>query len=118
MGRAEVIEADLDRIRSMPDDVFEQQWGAWCLSQDRDVNLMRQRWIADLERMLPYARQEDAAVEELVAAKDAYRTDPTPAARNRRDVAVAAVQNLRAQERETRRDKYRIGGDAYVAIGG
>lgn len=118
MGRAEVIEADLERIRSMPSDQFEEQWGAWCRSQDRDVNLMRQRWIADLEHMAAYAQREDEAVAELVAAKDAYRSDPSPMARARRDAAVAKVQACRAEEREARRDKVTVGGDAFAETGG
>lgn len=114
MARSDNIRADLERIRSMPDVEFEARWGLWCLRQDRDIHLMRQRWIDDLERMLPYAEWEDAAVAELVAAKDAFRADPSEVNRVRKADAVAAVQAIRAEERSNR-SGVRVAGDAYVA---
>lgn len=113
MARSDVLRADLDRIRSMPDDEFEEKWGAWARRQDRDVGLLRRRWIADLERMLPFAEREEEAVAELVAAKDACRERPTDANRARKAAAAAAVQAIRAEERI---DRPGVGvvGDAYV----
>lgn len=113
--RSENIRADIDRIRSMPDDEFADRWSAWCHAQDRDLHLMRARWIADLEAALPHAQREDAAVAELVAAKDAYRTDPSDANRDRKAAAVAAVQALRAAERADRTG-VQVCGDAYTGV--
>lgn len=115
MARADNIRADLDRIRSMSDDEFADRWGAWARAQDRDLNLMRQRWIDDLEHMLPHAEREEVAVAELVEAKDAFRADPNAATRRRRDEAVAAVQALRFEERANR-GGIRVCGDAFVGV--
>ena len=116
MARSDVIRADLERIRDMPDAEFEAKWGAWARAQDRDLSLMRQRWLGDLEHMLPHAEAEEAAVEELVAAKDAYRGDPSDTNRLRKAVAVAAVQAIRFEERANR-SGIRLAGDAYVTGG-
>jgi hypothetical protein len=113
MARSDNLRADIDRISSMSDDEFAAKWGAWCRAQDRDLNLMRQRWIEDLEYALPFAEREEAAVAELVDAKDAFRTDPTDANRTRRATAVAAVQAARAEERANR-TAVGIVGDAFV----
>jgi hypothetical protein len=55
--------------------------------------------------------RETAAVDQLVAAKDAYREDPSEANRKARDKAVAKVQKIRAEEREGRTG-LSVGGDA------
>jgi hypothetical protein len=47
----------------------------------------------------------------LVAAKDAYREDPSEENRKDRDAAVKKVQKIRAEEREGRTGM-NIGGDA------
>lgn len=116
MPRSDVLRADLERIGSMPDDEFEAKWGEWCRSRDRDIRLMRQRWIGDLEHMLAHAEREDIAVIELVAAKDAYQADPSDANRERKAAAVAAVLAIRAEER-AQRPGMRVCGDAYVSEG-
>jgi len=113
VARSDVIRADLERIRDMPDAEFEEKWGAWARAQDRDISLMRQRWIGDLEHMLPHAEAEEAAVVELVAAKDAFRADPSDANRERKAAAVAAVQAVRFEERANRTG-IRLAGDAFV----
>ncbi len=113
MARSDVIRADLERIRGMSEQEFADKWGAWARSQDRDLKLVRQRWIEDLEHMLRHAEREDEAVVELVAAKDAYRDDPSEANRQRKADAVAAVQALRFEERANRTG-IRVAGDAYV----
>jgi hypothetical protein len=97
----------------MSEQEFADKWGAWARSQDRDLKLVRQRWIEDLEHMLRHAEREDEAVVELVAAKDAYRDDPSEANRQRKADAVAAVQALRFEERANRTG-IRVAGDAYV----
>lgn len=112
--RSENIRADIARVSSMSEEEFLAKWGAWCRAQDRDPALMRRRWLEDLEHMLPFAEREEAAVAELVAAKDAYRADPS--ARARRDAAVAAVQEIRAAERAGR-PGLRPAGDAFVTGG-
>lgn len=114
MGRAEVIRADIERIESMSGEEFEERWGAWARSQDRDVTLMRARWISDLRAMLPHAEREDEAGVELVAAKDAYKAKPTDKSRARRDAAVAAIQAIRLEERSSR-STLAIAGDAFVS---
>ena len=96
----------------MPDDEFETQWGAWARERDRDLTLMRQRWLDDLERALPFAEREEDAVAELVDAKAACADDPTPDTRARKAAAVAAVQALRAEERAGRTSF--LAGDAYA----
>ncbi len=113
MARSDVIRADLERIRGMSDEEFDAQWGEWARRQDRDLRLLRERWIGDLERMLPHAEREEAALAELVAAKDAYRDDPSEGNRNRKANAVTAVQDIRAEERDGR-DTHGLAGDAYV----
>lgn len=112
--RSEVIRADIDRIEAMSDDEFRDRWGTWARAQDRDPTLVRQRWLDDLRRALPYAEREEAAVAELVAAKDAYRADPSGENRARKVAAVEAVRAIRAEERT---DAVRIGGDAFVTGG-
>lgn len=113
MARSDNIRADLERVRSMPDEEFADKWGDWAHRQDRDLRLVRKRWIDDLEHMLPHAEAEEEAVEELVTAKDAYRADPTDNNKRRRDDAVAKVQAVRSAERANR-SGVRVGGDAYV----
>ncbi len=113
MARSDVIRADLERIRGMSDEEFADKWGAWARSQDRDLNLVRQRWIEDLEHALPHAEREEEAVAKLVAAKDAFRDDPSEANRQRKADAVAAVQAVRLAERANRTG-VRVVGDAYV----
>lgn len=54
--------------------------------------------------------RELAAVDQLVAAKDAYRTDPTEANRKAKAKAVAKVQKIRAEDRQGRTGL--VGGDA------
>lgn len=113
MGRSDVIQLDLERIRGMSDEEFEEKWGDWAREADRDLHLVRQRWVGDLERALPYARAEDEAVRELVAAKDAYRSKKTPKNKARREAAVQAVRELRVAER-TRPGRQFVAGDAFV----
>jgi hypothetical protein len=55
--------------------------------------------------------RETAAVDQLVAAKDAYREDPSEENRKARDAAVKKVQKIRAEEREGRTGLI-VGGDA------
>lgn len=116
MARSDVIRADLERIRAMPDEEFEAQWGEWARQADRDLRLVRERWIGDLERMLPYAVAEEDALVEMTAAKDAYREDPSPGNKARRAAAVAAVQAIRAEERNHPGRQF-VAGDAFVSIG-
>ena len=99
MARSDNLRADIERISAMPDDEFEAQWGQWAHERDRDLTLMRRRWLGDLERMLPFAEAEEEAVAELLAAKAACVDEPTPANRERKAAAVAAVQAVPAQER-------------------
>ena len=113
MARSDVIRADLERIRSMPDDEFEAQWGEWARQADRDLTLMRQRWLEDLERALPYAEAEEEAGAELIAAKDAYREDPSEENRVRRAAASEAVRTVRLAER-SRPGRQTIAGDAFT----
>ena len=122
MARSDVIRADLERIQSMSDGEFAEKWGAWARSQDRDLDLVRQRWVEDLEYALPYAEAEEAACEDLVAAKDAYRDDPSEENKVLKAAAVEAVQLVRAEERlkrvdSTGRPLLRLGGDAYPSGG-
>jgi hypothetical protein len=116
MARSDVIRADLDRVRSMSDEEFAEQWGEWARQADRDPKLVQQRWIADLEHALPYAEAEEAAVEELVAAKDAYRADPSAENKARRAAAVEAVSAVRAEER-SRPGRQMVAGDAFISTG-
>jgi hypothetical protein len=55
--------------------------------------------------------RETAAVDQLVAAKDAYRKDPSEENRKARDAAVKKVQKIRAEQREGRAGLI-VGGDA------
>jgi hypothetical protein len=55
--------------------------------------------------------RETAAVDQLVAAKDAYREDPSEENRKARDAAVKKVQKIRAEQREGRTG-LSVGGDA------
>lgn len=113
MARSDNLRADIERICNMPDDEFAAKWGWWCYQRDRDINLMRRRWIADLEYALPFAEREEAAVAELVAAKDACRADSSDANRARKTAAIAAVQAIRAEERANR-TAVGIVGDAFA----
>jgi len=113
MARSDVIRADLDRIRSMPDQEFEAAWGEWGRSLDKDLRLVRERWIRDLEHALPYAEQEEDAVAVLVDAKEAYRYDPTEANKARKATAAAALRAIHDAER-ARNTRQRVAGDAYV----
>lgn len=112
MARSDNLRADIERIRSMPDDEFETRWGSWAYERDRDLTLMRQRWLDDLTRALPYAEREEEAVAELVAAKAACADGPNPDTRARKAAAVAAVQAVRAEERAGRTNF--VAGDAYA----
>jgi hypothetical protein len=116
VARSDVIRADLDRIRGMSDDEFVEKWGEWARQADRDPLLVRERWIADLERALPYAEQEEKALAELVAAKDAYREDRSAENKARRDAAAAAVRDIRNEER-SQPGRRMIAGDAFNAMG-
>jgi hypothetical protein len=55
--------------------------------------------------------RETAAVDQLVAAKDAYRKDSSEENRKARDAAVKKVQKIRAEQREGRTG-LSVGGDA------
>lgn len=116
MARSDVIRADLERVRGMSDEEFTEQWGEWARQADRDVDKVRERWLADLERALPYAEAEEAAIEELVAAKNAYRNDPTAENKARRDAAVTAVQAARAEER-SHPGRSMMAGDTFISTG-
>lgn len=111
--RAEVVRADLERIGRMSAEEFAEQWGEWARRQDRDVTLVQERWVSDLTHAVGYAEREADAVAHLVAAKTAYRDDPTPENKTRRDDWVRVVQEIRAAERHESRT---IGpaGDAFV----
>jgi hypothetical protein len=113
MARSDNIRADIERISSMSDEEFEAKWGTWCYAQDRDVRMMRLRWINDLEYALPFAVREEDALTELTAAKAAYRDDPTDENRAWKASAVAEVQVVRAEER-INRTYVGIVGDAFV----
>lgn len=115
MARSDNLRADIARIGSMPDEEFAAEWGAWCRTQDRDLNLMRERWLDDLRFALPFAEREEAAVEELVAAKAAYAEDPSDENRERKAAAVEAVQAVRAEERANRKH-IGIAGDAFTGV--
>lgn len=58
----------------------------------------------------------DDALAELVAAKAAYRADPSEANRARKAAAVTAVQQVRAHLREGRTTT-QVGGDAFLSNG-
>jgi hypothetical protein len=120
-SRADVIRADIDRIRGMSDAEFAEKWGDWARRQDRDLKLVRRRWLEDLEYALPHAEREAESGAVLVAAKDAYRADPSEENKAAKDAAVRAVQDIRAEERGSREPAdpkgFRLAGDAYV-VGG
>jgi hypothetical protein len=98
----------------MSDKEFAEKWGDWARRNDRDLRLVRERWISDLEHMLPFAEREEEAVAELVEAKEASQSDPSEANRERRDTAVKTVQDIRFEERANRGDNIRLGGDVYI----
>lgn len=56
----------------------------------------------------------DDALAELVAAKEAFRADPSEANRYRKAAAVGAVQRLRGHLR-VGRTTTQVGGDAFVS---
>lgn len=114
VARSDNIRADIERLRSMSDEDFHARWAEWCFNNDRDVDLMRARWIGDLEYALPFAEREDSACADLVDAKDAYREEPTEENRQWRDQCVDYVLSIRAEERADRRRLF-IGGDAFVS---
>lgn len=66
---------------------------------------------ADLEAQLVAAEQD--ALAELLAAKEAYRANPTNETAQRRLDAIAAIQAIRALVRAGR--PLAVGGDAFVA---
>lgn len=111
MARSDVVKADLERIQGMSRKDFADKWGDWARARDRDVALVQQRWVRDLEHQLTHAQQEEALLDELTEAKAAHRKSPTDASRQRRDAAVASIQAVRAAERANR--TVRIGGDTY-----
>lgn len=111
MARSDVVKADLERIRGMSRKDFEDKWGDWARERDRDVTLVQQRWVRDLEHQLAHAKQEEALLDELTAAKAAHQENPTDASRQRRDAAVASIQAVRAAERANR--TVSLAGDAY-----
>lgn len=57
---------------------------------------------------------ETEATEELIAAKTAYREDPTDENRTRKAKAVAVIQALRAAVRADRQGN-QVAGDAYLS---
>lgn len=116
MARSDVIRADLDRVRGMSDAEFAEQWGEWARQADRDPKLVQKRWIGDLERALPYAEAEEAALEELGAAKDAYRDDPSQENKVRRQAAIVAVSAIRTEERSLP-GRHTVAGDAFISTG-
>jgi hypothetical protein len=113
MARSDVIRGDIERIGSMSDHDFEQKWGGWAYANDRDLGMVRRRWLDDLDHALGFAEEEEYALVELVAAKEVYADDPSQANKDRKAAAVAAVQDIRARER-VRRGNRLIGGDAYT----
>lgn len=72
--------------------------------------LLEQR--AALDAQLEAA--EAGVLAELVAAKEAYRADPSPENKVRKAAAVGAVQQLRAHLRVGRTSN-QVGGDAFVS---
>lgn len=56
----------------------------------------------------------DDALAELVAAKEAFRADPSEANRYRKAAAVGAIQRLRLHLRAGRTST-QVGGDAFVS---
>lgn len=57
---------------------------------------------------------EASVLAELVAAKDAYREDPTSANRERKAAAIESVVALRALQRAGR-EAHAVGGDAFLS---
>lgn len=78
--------------------------------------------MSDIEDLLATKSAADAAVADaeerllaaLVAAKDKYRSRPSPATKAARDAAVADVQALRAAQREGR-SGVGVGGDVFLS---
>lgn len=69
--------------------------------------------VADLATAKAALEQAEAdATDELIAAKQAYRDDPTGENRRRKAAAVEHIQEIRAAVRADRPTQ--IGGDAYV----
>lgn len=62
------------------------------------------------------SQREDEAVTALVAAKDAYRADPSPENKARKAEAVRVVTEIRNQERADRAG-VSVAGDAFVTEG-
>jgi hypothetical protein len=122
MSRAEIAAADLARITAMSQEEFRDEWGEWARLRDRDVELVRTRWISDLRDQITWGEQEDLVLAELVAAKDAYRADPNEATKARKARAVAEIVQLRSMERISRLDPLTgrpvitIGGDAWAGV--
>lgn len=73
MNRADVVRADLERVRDMTPERFAAEWDEWARASGQNVHDLRRHWIADLEYALPFAEREDAAVAELNPIKDEYR---------------------------------------------
>ena len=77
--------------------------------------------MSELEDLLAAKQAADEALvqaegellAELVEAKDAAREDPSEENRERKRVAVAAIQQYRAVTREGR-DSHAVGGDAFL----
>ncbi len=113
MARSNNISADIARVEGMSEAEFAAQWGEWAERRDKDPRKVQRRWVRELKAALPHAQAEDAAVADLVAAKDNYRADPNPTTKAAKDAAVAAVQALRQTERATRKG-VRIVGDAFT----
>lgn len=116
MARSEVIRADLERIRGMSDEEFAEQWGEWARQADRELAKVKDRWVSDLEWNLEHAELEEDALAELVAAKDAYRADQSPANKARRQAAMDTVREIRQQER-SRPGRQMVAGDAFSSTG-
>lgn len=78
--------------------------------------------MADINELIEAKRAADAALadaeagvlDELVAAKDAYRTDPSEGNRTRKAAAVSAIQYVREVQR-TGRATHAVGGDAVAS---
>lgn len=113
MARSDVIRADLERVRGMSAEQFADRWGEWARGLDKDLAAVQARWIRDLEHALPYAEQEDDAVQVLVDAKEAAVAYPSAETRARKDAAIAALQAIRTAER-SRPNRQFIAGDAFV----
>lgn len=115
--RSDSIRADIERLSGMDDHEFEDQWGSWCYDNDRDPEIMRRRWLEDLQAMLEFAEEEEPAVKRLIAAKEAYRDAPSEDTYHERTAAIEAVQEIRYRHRAARGGRMRVAGDAYVSGG-